>query len=145
MLEETVILPKKDRVLESINASREDIENLYVVAILDKVTYHFEKKMFGKEKEFQKEASEVRQKHLKAVKCTHGWERDSTSNPTVKTIDGITVNLSNVLEILGQRSMYAQEELMEKLCYKYDKGKGGEFTIIPVLHDKVKTFWIHFE
>ena len=141
----TKVLQKEDRVLETINAAVEDIQNLYVVSILDKVTYHFEKKMFGKEKEFQKEASEVRQKHLKAVKCTHGWERDSTSNPTVKTIDGITVNLSNVLEILGQRSMYAQEELMEKLCYKYDKGKGGEFTIIPVLQEKVKNFWIHFE
>jgi len=141
----TKVLQKKDRVLESINATREDIENLYVVAILDKVTYHFEKKVFGKEKEFQKEASEVRQKHLKAVKCTHGWERNSISNPTVQTIDGVTVNLSNILESLGERSMYAQEELMEKLCYKYDKGKGGEFTIIPVLQEKVKNFWIHFE
>ena len=141
----TKVLEKKDRVLESINATREDIENLYVVAILDKVTYHFEKKVFGKEKEFQKEASEVRQKHLKAVKCTHGWERNSISNPTVQTIDGVTVNLSNILESLGERSMYAQEELMEKLCYKYDKGKGGEFTIIPVLQEKVKNFWIHFE
>ena len=141
----TKVLQKKDRVLESINATREDIENLYVVAILDKVTYHFEKKVFGKEKEFQKEASEVRQKHLKAVKCTHGWERNSISNPTVQTIDGVTVNLSNILESLGERSMYAQEELMEKLCYKYDKGKGGEFTIIPVLHNKVKNFWIYFE
>ena len=141
----TKVLQKKDRVLESINATREDIENLYVVAILDKVTYHFEKKVFGKEKEFQKEASEVRQKHLKAVKCTHGWERNSISNPTVQTIDGVTVNLSNILESLGERSMYAQEELMEKLCYKYDKGKGGEFTIIPVLQEKVKNFWIYFE
>jgi len=141
----TKVLQKKDRVLESINATREDIENLYVVAILDKVTFHFEKKVFGKEKEFQKEASEVRQKHLKAVKCTHGWERNSISNPTVQTIDGVTVNLSNILESLGERSMYAQEELMEKLCYKYDKGKGGEFTIIPVLQEKVKNFWIHFE
>ena len=141
----TKVLEKKDRVLESINATREDIENLYVVSILDKVTYHFKKKMFGKEKEFQKEASEVRQKHLKAVKCTHGWERNSISNPTVQTIDGVTVNLSNILESLGERSMYAKEELMEKLCYKYDKGKGGEFTIIPVLHNKVKNFWIYFE
>jgi hypothetical protein len=139
----TKVLQKEDRVLETINATVEDIQNLYVVSILDKVTYHFEKKMFGKEKEFQKEASEVRQKHLKAVKCTHGWERDSTSNPTVKTIDGITVNLSNVLEIIGQRSMYAQEELMEKLCYKYDKGKGGEFTIIPVYENKVINYWLH--
>ena len=141
----TKVLEKKDRVLESINATREDIENLYVVSILDKVTYHFKKKMFGKEKEFQKEASEVRQKHLEAVKCTYGWERNSITNPTVETIDGTTVNLSNILKSLGEGSMYAQEKLMEKLCYKYDKGKGGEFTIIPVLHNKVKNFWIYFE
>ena len=50
------VLQKKDRILESINATREDIENLYVVTILDKVTIHFEKKVFGKEEEFRKEA-----------------------------------------------------------------------------------------
>ena len=68
------VLEKKDRVLESINATREDLENLYVVTILDKVTIHFEKKVFGKEEEFRKEAVELRQKHLKAVKCPKGWD-----------------------------------------------------------------------
>ena len=41
------VLQKKDRILGSINATREDIENLYVVTILDKVTIHFKKKVFG--------------------------------------------------------------------------------------------------
>jgi len=141
----TKVIQKKDRVKETINATLADIQNLYVVTILDKITLHFEKKLFDKENEFRKEASEVRQKHLEAVKCTYGWERNSITNPTVETIDGTTVNLSNILESLGERSMYAQEELMEKLCYKYDKGKGGEFTIIPVLQEKVKNFWIYFE
>ena len=63
------LVPKADRVKETINATLADIQNLYVVAILDKITFHFEKKLFDKEKEFQKEASEVRQKHLESVKC----------------------------------------------------------------------------
>jgi hypothetical protein len=139
----TKVLQKEDRVLESINATREDIRNLYVVTILDRVIGHFQKKLFGKEEEFQNGAHEVRKKHLEAVNCEYSWG-DSYLFPTVETIDGITVNLTNVLVMLGQRSMYAQDELMEKLCYKYDKGK-GEFTLIPVLQKKVRTFWIHFE
>ncbi|GAH04550.1 unnamed protein product, partial [marine sediment metagenome] len=36
------VLQKKDRVKETINATLEDIQNLYVVAILDKIKLHFE-------------------------------------------------------------------------------------------------------
>ena len=137
----TKVLQKKDRTLESINATREDIENLYVVAILDKVTIHFEKKVFGKEEEFRKEAVELRQKHLKAVKCPKGWDMNTTGNPTVETIDGVTVSLIDVLVMFGQRDFYDQDELMQKLCYKYDIGR--EFKIIPVLEKKVESYWLH--
>lgn len=140
----TKVLQKKDRVSETINATLEDIRNLYVVTILDRVIGHFQKKLFGKEEEFQNGAHEVRKKHLEAVNCEYSWG-DSISSPTVETIDGIAVNLTKVLEILGQKSMYSKDELLEELCYKYDKGKGGEFTIIPVLQKKVRTFWIYFE
>jgi len=135
------VLEKKDRVLESINATVEDIQNLYVVTILDKVRFHFEKKMFSKEEKFTKEALELRQKHLKAVKCPQSWDGSTTGNPTVETIDGVTVSLINVLEMLGQRDFYDQDELMRKLCYKYDKGR--EFKIIPVLEKKVESYWLH--
>ena len=137
----TKVLEKKDRVLESINATREDIENLYVVAILDKVTIHFEKKVFGKEEEFRKEAVELRQKHLKAVKCPKGWDMNTTGNPTVETIDGVRVSLANVLEMIGQKDFYDQDELMNKLCMKYDMGR--EFKIIPVLEKKVADYWLY--
>ncbi len=137
----TKVLQKKDRILESINATREDIENLYVVAILDKVTIHFEKKVFGKEEEFRKEAVELRQKHLKAVKCPQSWDMNTTGNPTVETIDGVTVSLIDVLAVIGQRNFYDQEKLIYKLCMKYDKGR--EFKIIPVYEKKVETYWLH--
>ena len=137
----TKILKKEDRVLESINATREDIENLYVVTILDKVTIHFEKKVFGKEEEFRKEAVELRQKHLKAVKCPKGWDMNTTGNPTVETIDGVRVSLANVLEMIGQRDFYDQDELMNKLCMKYDMGR--EFKIIPVYEKKVADYWLY--
>jgi len=137
----TKVLQKKDRILESINATKEDIENLYVVAILDKVTIHFEKKVFGKEEEFRKEAVELRQKHLKAVKCPKGWDMNTTGNPTVETIDGVRVSLANVLEMIGQKDFYDQDELMNKLCMKYDMGR--EFKIIPVLEKKVADYWLY--
>jgi len=137
----TKILKKEDRVLESINATREDIENLYVVAILDKVTIHFEKKVFGKEEEFRKEAVELRQKHLKAVKCPQSWDMNTTGNPTVETIDGVTVSLIDVLAVIGQRDFYDQEELIYKLCMKYDMGR--EFKIIPVYEKKVADYWLY--
>jgi len=135
------VLEKKDRVLESINATVEDIQNLYVVTILDKVRFHFEKKMFSKEEKFTKEALELRQKHLNAVKCPQSWDGSTTGNPTVETIDGVTVSLINVLEMLGQRDFYDQDELMRKLCYKYDKGR--EFKIIPVFEKKVEDYWLY--
>ena len=137
----TKILKKEDRVLESINATREDIENLYVVAILDKVTIHFEKKVFGKEEEFRKQAVELRQKHLKAVKCPKSWDMNTTGNPTVETIDGVTVSLIDVLAVIGQRDFYDQEELIYKLCMKYDMGR--EFKIIPVYEKKVADYWLY--
>ena len=135
------VLEKKDRVLESINATVEDIQNLYVVTILDKVRFHFEKKMLSKEEKFTKEALELRQKHLKAVKCPQSWDGSTTGNPIVETIDGVTVSLINVLEMLGQRDFYDQDELMRKLCYKYDKGR--EFKIIPVFEKKVEDYWLY--
>ena len=133
------LVPKADRVKETINATLADIQNLYVVAILDKITFHFEKKLFDKEKEFQKEASEVRQKHLESVKCDFSW--DSNINPNVKTIDGITVALVKVLKSIGQREVTDQDKLIQKLCFKYDKNRA--FKIIPVFEKKVEDFWLY--
>jgi len=141
LIEETEVLPKKDRVKETINASLEDVRNLYVVSILDKITWHFEKKLFGKEKEFQKEASDVRQKHLEAVKCEYSWDTNSVTNPMVYTIDDIPVGLKKVLKSRGDGQIDSENELMQKLCYKYDKNR--EFVIIPVFEKIVKDYWLY--
>ena len=133
------LVPKADRVKETINATLADIQNLYVVAILDKIIFHFEKKLFDKEKEFQKEASEVRQKHLESVKCDFSWV--TTINPSVNTIDGITVALAEVLKSIREREVTDQHKLIQKLCFKYDKHR--EFKIIPVFEKKVQDFWLY--
>ena len=133
------LVPKADRVKETINATLADIQNLYVVALLDKIIFHFEKKLFDKEKEFQKEASEVRQKHLESIKCDFSW--GSTIDPNVKTIDGITVDLVKVLKSIGQREVTDQDKLIQKLCFKYDKHRA--FKIIPVFEKKVEDFWLY--
>ena len=138
-MEKTEVIQKKDRVKETINATLEDIQNLYVVAILDKIKLHFEKKLFDKEKEFQKEAMEVRQKHLESIKCDFFW--DSNIDPSVKTIDGITVALVKVLKSIGEREVSDQDKLIQKLCFKYDKHR--KFKIIPVFEKIVGDYWLY--
>jgi len=78
---------------------------------------------------------------LKAVKCPKGWDMNTTGNPTVETIDGVTVSLIDVLAVIGQRDFYDQEELIYKLCMKYDMGR--EFKIIPVYEKKVADYWLY--
>ena len=67
LIDETKILPKKDRVKETINASLEDVKKLYKVTILYKLSMYFEKKFFNKEKEFLKEAHNLHQKTIKSA------------------------------------------------------------------------------
>ena len=45
---------KADKFKESINASNTDIYSLYKVSLIAKLTLHFNKKIFGKEKNFLK-------------------------------------------------------------------------------------------
>ena len=137
----TKVLQKKDRVLESINATVEDIQNLYVATILNKVISHFQKKLLGKKDEFRKEDFELYLKHIEAVKCPIGLDRNGTGDPIVETIDGVRVSLINVLEILGERDFYNQEKLMQKLCYKYDYGK--KFKIFPVFQEIIENYWLY--
>ena len=102
------VLQEKDRVLESINATKEDIQNLYVATILDKAISYFQKKIFNGQDEFRKEAFKLYFKLRQAVKCPTGLDRNTKGNPTVETIDGVTVSLIDVLAVIGQRDFYDQ-------------------------------------
>ena len=139
LIEETKILPKKDRVKETINASLEDVKKLYKVTILYKLSMHFEKKFFNKEKEFLKEAHNLHQKTIKSVKCEFTFSR-SSSDPVVYTIDGLTVDLISVLKSIGEREVHDEYGEIQKLCYKYDKGRS--FLIIPVFEKIDADYWL---
>ena len=114
LIDETKILPKKDRVKETINASLEDVKKLYKVTILYKLSMYFEKKFFNKEKEFLKEAHNLHQKTIKSVKCEFTFSR-SSSDPEVYTIDGLTVDLISVLKSIGEREVHDEYEEIQKL------------------------------
>ena len=139
LIEETKILPKKDRVKETINASLEDVKKLYKVTILYKLSMHFEKKFFNKEKEFLKEAHNLHQKTIKSVKCEFTYSR-SSSDPVVYTIDGLTVELISVLKSIGEREVHDEYEEIRKLCFKYDRHR--QFVIIPVFEKIDADYWL---
>ena len=137
------VLQKKDRVLESINATKEDIQNLYVATILDKAISHFQKKLFNGQDEFRKEAFELYLKLRQAVKCPTGLDRNIKGNPTVETIDGVTVSLIDVLAVIGQEKFYNQEKLMVEFCYKFDFGKGHRIRIRPIIEKIIEDYWTY--
>ena len=141
LIEETIVLPQKDRVKETINASLEDVGKLYMVAILAKLSFHFEKKLFNKEKEFLKEAHDLHQKTIKSVKCDYTFNMNGVSDPMVYTIDDIPVDLKRVLKSIYQRSVGDEEDEMQKLCYKYDKNR--MFVITPVFEKIVRDYWLY--
>ena len=65
------LIPEKKRYKTTINASTEDINSLYKISILAKLSLHFEKKIFNKEKEFEKDLHDLHQKTFKNVKCQY--------------------------------------------------------------------------
>jgi hypothetical protein len=143
LIEETVVLPKKDRVKETINASLEDVKKLYKITILTKISFHFKKKLFKKEKEFTQEAHEMHQKAMKSLKCewTMSYINYGVSDFAIYTIDNIPIELKSVLKSIGQGECNDEFDEMRKLCFKYDRGR--MFEIIPVFEKIVEDYWLH--
>ena len=140
-MQEIKILPKKERVKETINASLEDVRKLYKVTMLYKLCMHFEKKLFKKEKEFLKEAHTLHQTTIKSVTCEFTFNRTS-SDPVLYTIDGLTVDLISVLKSIGgEREVRDEYKEIQKLCYKYDKNR--LFEIIPVFEKIDENYWLY--
>lgn len=137
------LVPKKDRIFETINSTEEDVLKLYKVIIIYNLTMHFQKKMFGKEEDFCKEAHEVHQKTIKSIKGFYSFNnRDKGQiDGTLQTTDGIRIYLRHVLSIRGERFADEIYEDIKKLCYKYDKGR--EFKIIPVFQELWKNYWLY--
>ena len=148
---ETIILAKKDRFTETINAGLEDICKLYKVVLLYNLSRHFEKKVFkgDKEKGFEKELHELHQKTIKSVKCEHtsstmdagGIGKAYKIDYAVYTIDGIPINLKILLRCKGTRVSEFDDVNKEvhDLCRKHDGF--GVPTFTPVYEKHIEAYW----
>ena len=148
---ETIILAKKDRFTETINAGLEDICKLYKVVLLYNLSMHFEKKVFkgDKEKGFEKELHELHQKTIKSVKCEHtsstmdagGIGKAYKTDYAVYTIDGIPINLIILLSCKGTRVSEFDDVNKEvhDLCRKHDGF--GVPTFTPVYEKHIEAYW----
>ena len=133
---------KADKFKESINASNTDIYSLYKISLIAKLTLHFNKKIFGKEKNFLQDLTELHHKTFKLVKCYWGVSSIDRTEFTVKTIDGIKVELRHLLGSKGETNEIAEaHNEINDICYKYDKNR--EFKIIPVFEKIIEKFWLN--
>jgi len=151
---EKIILAKKDRFVETINAGLEDICKLYKVVLLYNLSMHFKKKLFkgDKEKGFEKELHELHQKTIKSVKCEHGSVPMLYVDPrrigeahkidyAVYTIDGIPIDLKILLRCKGSQVSEFDDVNKEvyDLCRKHDGF--GVPTFTPVYEKHIEAYW----
>ena len=149
-----IILAKKDRFVETINAGLEDICKLYKVVLLYNLSMHFKKKLLkgDKEKGFEKELHELHQKTIKSVKCEHGSVPMLYVDPrrigeahkidyAVYTIDGIPIDLKILLRCKGSQVSEFDDVNKEvhDLCRKHDGF--GVPTFTPVYEKHIEAYW----
>ena len=137
------LIPEKERYKKTINAGTADINSLYKISILAKLSLHFEKKLFNKEKEFLKDLHSLHQKTFKTVKSEWGVSQNSTTDFIVYTIDNIPVELKSLIKLTnGSRTTSEIDDVhkeIQNLCYKHDKNR--QFKIIPVLEKIFEEFY----
>ncbi len=93
------LIPKNKRFIESINATTEDIEDLYYVVMLYNLSMHFEKKIFKKPKKFLKWCHKSHQKKIKSIKSPFSQFTFTQMNDGIfYTVDGIPVALRHILK-----------------------------------------------
>ena len=148
---EKIVLEKKDRFTETVNAGLEDICKLYKVVLLYNLSMHFKKKLFkgDKEKGFEKELHELHQKAIKSVKCEYtagtmdagGIGKTYKVDYAVYTIDGIPIDLKILLRSKGTNVSEFDDVNKEvhDLCRKHDGF--GVPTFTPVYEKHIEAYW----
>ena len=98
------IIPKNKRLLESINASRDDILDLYYALMLYNLLMHFENKIFKRPNDFIKWSRREHKKLIKSIKCPYSqFKRNNQMNDFILyTTDGVQVPLRYVLKGVRQ-------------------------------------------
>jgi hypothetical protein len=134
------LIPEKKRYKTTINASTEDINSLYKISILAKLSLHFEKKLFNKEKEFEKDLHDLHQKTFKNVKCQWDASQNSSTDFTVYTTDNIKVELKSLMKSNGRTPSEVDDinKEIQNLCRKHDPMM---LRIVPVLEKIIESYW----
>ena len=93
------IIPKNKRLLESINASRDDILDLYYALMLYNLLMHFENKIFKRPNDFIKWSRREHKKLIKSIKSPYSqFKSNNQMNDFILyTTDGVQVPLRYVL------------------------------------------------
>ena len=93
------IIPKNKRLLESINATEEDISKLYKVVMLYNLSMYFEKKLFKKSRPVLNWCKKEHKKIIKSIKSPFSQFRFKQMNDGIfYTVDGIPVALRHILK-----------------------------------------------
>ena len=93
------LVSKNKRVLESINASGEDIADLYYAVMLYNLLKHFEDKIFKRPNDFLKWSRKEYKKLIKSIKSPHSQftRNNQMYDYILYTTDGVQVPLRYVL------------------------------------------------
>ena len=101
------LIPKNKRQIESINATGEDIGNLYYVVMLYNLSMVLEKKIFKKPKKFLRWCHTEHQKTIKSIKSPHSQFVFRNMNDGIfYTIDGVQVTLRHILKSIDGSSSF---------------------------------------
>ncbi|WP_440634914.1 hypothetical protein [Candidatus Pelagibacter sp. HIMB1746] len=93
------LTPKNKRLVESINASREDIADLYYALMLYNLLMHFQDKIFKRPNDFIKWSRKEHKKLIKSIKSPYSQFRNNNqmNDFILYTTDGVQVPLRYVL------------------------------------------------
>ena len=108
------LIPKNKRLIESINATGDDIMSLYYVVMLYNLSKALEKKIFKKPTKLLKWCHKEHQTTIKSIKSPHSQYVWSTMNDGIfYTPDGVQVSLRDILYSLESKRPAAAENAIE--------------------------------
>ena len=126
------LIPKNKRLLESINATEDDIVLLLYVVMYCNLSMHFEKKLFKKPKKFLKWCQKEQKKIIKSIKSPFSQFKSSQMNDGIfYTVDGIPVALRHILKNAknGEEIRdYTNMQIYKQLEQYLETDKSGSYT-----------------
>tara|TARA_B100000886_G_C20255264_1_gene420530 strand:- start:75 stop:527 length:453 start_codon:yes stop_codon:yes gene_type:complete len=128
----TKLIPKNKRLLESINATEEDISKLYKVVMLYNLSMYFEKKLFKKPRPVLNWCNKEHKKIIKSIKSPfRQFKFKQMHDGIFYTVDGIPVALRHILKNAknGEEIRdYTNMQIYKQLEQYLETDKSGSYT-----------------